>query len=161
MHLIPRKSRQARETMTLRDAMNQMFDESFWSPSTFRGGLDLLGNENITTSFLPNADVSEDDKRIVVTVELPGIDPKDIDVTLENGVLSISGETTEERESTTDKTWHRRECSYGSFSRQFALPEHIDEDGVACKAKNGTLTVTVPKKKQDDKKGKKLTVDVA
>jgi HSP20 family protein len=102
------------------------------------------------SDFLPSVDVSETDKEIRIVAELPGVDRKDIDVTLAGNQLTIKGEKRSEHEERGEKDesgrqFHRVERSFGSFRRTMTLPYRIDPSAVAADFKDGVLTVTVPK----------------
>ena len=107
----------------------------------------------------PKVDVAESKDGIEVMAELPGVDEKDIDVTLANGVLTIRGEKKAERSETDkDKNWHVTERSYGSFSRTIALPYDPDSTKVDAKFDKGVLRVRLPKPAEIAKKEKKIEV---
>jgi HSP20 family protein len=94
----------------------------------------------------PAADVVETENDIRVTLEMPGIKPEDLNVDIENNVLSIRGEKREERtEGDERSTWHLTERRYGQFSRSFVLPRDVDADNIRANYENGVLTVTIPK----------------
>ena len=95
-------------------------------------------------TWSPAVDVYEDDKSIVVKADLPDVDEKDIDIHVEDGMLTVKGERKFEKE-TKDKNFHRVERSYGSFSRSFALPEGVEQDKISAAYNKGVLEVTVPK----------------
>jgi len=106
---------------------------------------DMGDSSNIVTSrWMPAVDIKEEDKQFVITADVPGVDPKDIDVTMENGMLTIKGERKleEDRES---NGFRRVERHYGTFYRRFALPDYADADKIKAKSHNGVLEVTVPK----------------
>lgn len=105
----------------------------------------------------PDIDVSETDKEIQVSAELPGVEEKDVDVTLADGRLTIKGEKKQESEEK-DKEFHRVERSYGSFERTLSLPDEIDENKVSATFKNGVLSVTIAKKKGAKPAAKKIAV---
>lgn len=93
----------------------------------------------------PAVDIKEDDKCFTILADIPGVDPKDIEVKMENGVLSISGERRAEHEE--EKEGYKRiERSYGSFQRRFTLPDSADPDSIKAKSKNGSLEVIVNKR---------------
>ena len=92
----------------------------------------------------PEADVVEAENEIRVTVELPGMRSEDIDLDLENNVLTISGEKKEERREE-HETWHLSERRYGKFSRSFVLPRDVEPDQIQARFDNGVLNVTIPK----------------
>ena len=110
---------------------------------------DLFGNGNRLNSLMrtPDADVSETENEIRVVVELPGMRPDDIQVDLENNVLTISGEKREERTEGDDQnqTWHLSERRYGRFSRSFVLPRDVEQDQIRAHFDNGVLSLTIPK----------------
>ena len=119
----------------LQSRINRMFDEPYGGP---------LSNEDAyRTVWAPPVDIYEKDANIMITVELPGLDPKDIKLSVEQNVLTISGERKAEKEEE-GKTYHRRETYYGAFSRSFALPRLVDREKIEAEYKNGILTVTVP-----------------
>ena len=104
-------------------------------------------------------DVAEAKDAIEVTAELPGVDEKDIDLTLSNGVLTIRGEKKTERDETAkDKSWHVIERSYGSFSRTIALPYDPDSGKVEAKFDKGVLRIRLPKPAEVAKKEKKIEI---
>jgi len=92
----------------------------------------------------PRLDVSETREAVVIKAELPGVDPNDIALSLENGVLALTGEKAEEKEDE-DKRYHRVERSYGAFARAVRLPAAVDPSKVTAMFKDGVLTVTLPK----------------
>lgn len=95
--------------------------------------------------WVPQVDIREDNDHFLVVADLPGVDPSDVDVTLERNILSIKGrrETVSQSEKSGFK---RRERVTGSFLRQFTLPETADSEGIKAKASNGVLEITIPKK---------------
>jgi HSP20 family protein len=107
------------------------------------------------SEWMPPVDISEDDKEYTLKAELPGMSKDDIKVTVENGVLSITGERQAEKEAK-DKKYHRIERSYGSFIRSFTLPEGASADKINAEFKDGILKLHLPK----DEKAKSKTVDV-
>ena len=102
-------------------------------------------------------DVSETDKAIEVSAELPGVDEKDIDVSLHDDVLTIKAEKKAEKESK-DKTWHMVERSYGSVRRTIGIPFSIDPDKVEAKFDKGVLRITLPKPPEADRKGRNIKI---
>jgi HSP20 family protein len=98
-------------------------------------------------AWTPRLDVKETDDAYVVQMDVPGIDKKDIHVTLEDGLLSVSGNRkAEHQEEGANGTWHRVERSWGSFERHLRLGDGVDADNVKAEAKDGVLTIRVPKK---------------
>lgn len=118
---------------SLRKEMERLFDR-FFEPSE----MPTLGD------WSPTVDVSEDKDTITVKAELPGVEQKDIAVSLQDGMLSIKGEKRAEREEK-DKRYHRVERSYGAFYRSIQLPSAVDTGKVAATFKDGVVTITLPK----------------
>ena len=117
------------------------------------------GKESITLpEWTPLADITEDDREYVIKAELPELRKEDVKVTVENGVLTISGERKFEKEEK-KKKYHRVERGYGSFVRTFALPEDADADKVKAVFKQGMLEVHLPK--NEKAKPKQIEVQVA
>ena len=100
-----------------------------------------------TSAWAPDVDIFEDEDELVVRAELAGIDPKDVELNVENNVLTISGERHLEFEDKKEN-YHRVERSYGSFSRSFSLPRLIDENKIQAEYKDGVLSVHVPKQEK-------------
>jgi len=134
----------------LRQEMNRLFDD-------FNRGFSLEPFESKFAGFSPRVDVSETDKEIKITAELPGMDDKDIDISLNKDTLTIKGEKREEKEDK-GKDYYRAERSYGSFSRTIPLPAEIDTDKVKAEFKKGVLTVTMPKTAEAIKETKKIPI---
>lgn len=95
--------------------------------------------------WMPAADVREDDNSIAIDIELAGIDPDDVDVSVENGMLTISGEKRTESKEGKEGQYHLVERRYGSFMRSFKLPEGVDESKITADFDHGLLTVEIPK----------------
>lgn len=102
-------------------------------------------------------DVKEDDKAYHVTADLPGLNEKDVDVTFDDGLLTIRGEKKIERDEKKD-TWHVVERSYGSFARQVSLPANIDQDKIEAAFDKGVLKITLPKQPAEQAAAKKITI---
>ena len=111
----------------------------FWHDLPFR---DLATTEGF--DFTPRVDVTETDKNLEVKVELPGMERKDIDITLDNDLLVIKGEKKQEKEEKGER-FHRIERNYGSFHRSVRLPVEVDSKKINASFKDGVLTVTMPK----------------
>src|SRR5258708_14977086 len=120
----------------LQRRMNSVF-EDFFGPSSS----DLWGDD--AGEFLPRVDVSETGKEVRITADLPGLDEKDVEVTVTNNMLTIKGEKKVEKE---EGDYYHSERSYGYFDRTIALPQGIDADKAEAKFKKGVLKVTIPKK---------------
>lgn len=134
----------------LRQAMNRLFDD-------FDRGLWLEPFDRKFEGFSPRVDVSETDKEIIITAELPGMDDKDIDVSLNKEMLTIKGEKREEKEEK-GKDYYCAERTYGSFTRTIPIPVEIDADKVKAEFKKGVLTVTMPKTEEAMKDTKKIPI---
>lgn len=130
--------------LTLRREIDSLFEDFFrgW-PGERPGSLE----------FAPPVDVKETENEIVVRAEVPGLDQKDLEVSLTGDQLVIEGEKKEEKEEK-HETWHYREASFGSFRRVVPLPCEVDADKVKASYKNGVLTVTLPKSAQAEKRKK-------
>jgi HSP20 family protein len=98
----------------------------------------------VTSHWRPAVDIKEETNRFLITADLPGVDPKDIEITMENGVLTIKGERTSE--ATEEKDGYKRvERVSGTFYRRFSLPDSADADSIEATGKDGVLTITLPK----------------
>lgn len=143
--------REERDIFSLfRDEMNRLFDNFF-------RGFEIEPFEAGFGTFRPNVNVVEDEKEIKVSAELPGVDEKDIEVSLSKDSLTIKGEKKEEKEDK-GKNYYRMERSYGSFCRTIPLPVEIDADKVKAQFKKGVLTVTLPKTAKTIEETKKIPV---
>ena len=99
----------------------------------------------VTSQWTPRVDIREEDKRFVILADIPGVDPKDIEVHMDKGILSIKGERTAENKES-QGTFTRVERSHGLFYRRFALPDSADADGIRAAGKHGVLEISIPKK---------------
>ncbi len=133
--------------------MNRLFDSFFTDPFGTRHVLEPWG----TNEFTPRVDVVESDTDIKVTAELPGMDVKDIQISLENDSLVLSGEKKSEHEEK-GKGTYRFERSFGSFQRVIPLDSEVEESKVEAQFKNGVLSVTLPKTPAAMKAAKKIEI---
>ena len=108
----------------------------------------------------PASEASGDDNAYRITIELPGVEEKDIALSAENGIVTLKGEKKTEREEK-GETWFFSERQYGAFSRSFRLPPDADEGRVKADLKNGVLTVTVPKAKAEEKTSRQVKINAA
>lgn len=131
--------------------MNRMFDEFFNEP------FGLAPMREFGQNFMPRMDIFEDEKEMRVTAELPGMDEKDINITLDREMLTIRGEKSSETMEEKGK-YHRIERSYGSFERQIPLGMEVDANKVDAEFKKGVLTITLPKPAEAVSRVKKITV---
>jgi len=131
------------ELTTLQDRINQLFTQPFgpmWRSEGAEQGLTASG-------FVPAVDIYEDEHNIVLTAEVPGVEEKDLDISLENGVVTISGERKMENEEK-ENNFHRIERTYGRFTRSFTLPPTVDENNVKAEFNNGVLKITLAKREE-------------
>ena len=98
-----------------------------------------------SSAWAPSADIREEADHFLIEVDVPGVEPKDIDISMEKGVLTIRGERHYGNEDS-EKNYRRVERAYGTFQRRFSLPEIADEEGITASGKNGVLEVKIPKK---------------
>ena len=126
------------------DDLRREFDRFFMEAETLLPMPAATATGTGWTAFVPPVDINETDKDYIVSAEVPGIDPKEIDIRLEGNTLIIRGERTQQSEQDIGMI-HRSERSFGSFSRAFTLPQDAMVDGIAAKFCNGVLSVTVPK----------------
>jgi len=138
-----------RELSTLEDRLNRMFGEGFGTPY---GGQELTAG-----AFVPPVDVYEDEKSIRLKMEVPGIEEKDININLENNLLTVKGERKMESE-TKEENYHRMERSYGSFARSFTLPNTVDPEDVKASYAKGVLTINMAKRAEARPKQIKVEV---
>jgi len=134
----------------LQDRMNRLFDDA--------GRPWRTDEPAATTSWSPSVDIFETEGEIVVKAELPGMDRKDIQLNLENNVLSLRGERKFQKE-TKDDNYHRIERSYGVFSRAFSIPATVDEERIRADYKDGVLKIVLPKKDQAKPKQIKIATE--
>ena len=144
--LLPWRDRQVDR---FRSEVDRLF-EDFFTRDPFRG---FLGEGD----WMPAVDVSETGKKIVVKAEVPGMDAKDIDISLNGRVLTIKGEKRDEHKEE-GENYHRVERFYGSFMRSFDLPTTVDQNGIKASYDKGVLKVVLPKK--EEVKPKKVAIEV-
>ena len=128
------------------------FLNDFWRFPSFTD--DSWGGDQ---SFLPTLDISETEKEFVIEVDLPGFDPKNVNVEVEDGMIVLNGMQESEKEEK-KKNYHRRERVTGSFYRTVKLPPSAELEKIHCRSRHGTLTATVPKKKGTEKRN--ITIEV-
>lgn len=140
---------------SLQHEVNRMFDDFF---DGF--GLTLWNDAQTRPAvYVPRLDVAETEKEIKVSAELPGLDEKDVQVTLDEDVLTIKGEKKSEHDEK-EGGWRRIERSYGTFQRAIALPAKVDREKIVAKFKKGVLTVTMPKAKEEQAAEKAIPIAV-
>jgi HSP20 family protein len=106
----------------------------------------------------PASDASSDDQAYRISLELPGVDEGDIDIGVDQGMLTIRGEKKQEREEK-GETWYFTERQYGSFQRSFRLPADADDTGITAALKDGVLSVSVPRRQPSATTGRKVNID--
>jgi HSP20 family protein len=136
-----------RGTFTLQDQINRLFNDAF----------ERTGQESNLTAWAPAVDIYENEHELVVKADLPDIDPKDLDIRVENNILSIRGERKFEKQVNEDN-YLRVERAYGSFSRSFSLANTVNPDGIKADYQNGVLTLVVPKREEAKPKQIKVSV---
>lgn len=103
------------------------------------------GSRIAAAQWAPRVDVKEEAERFVIYADLPGVDPQEIEIQMDKGILSIKGERKSESASDAER-FSRIERRYGSFHRRFALPDSADPDGIVANGRNGVLEIVIPKK---------------
>ena len=122
----------------IQNEMSRIFNDAV------AGGED--GSNVVTSRWTPAVDIREDSGQFVLAADVPGVDPKDIEVTMENGMLTIKGERKLETEDEGDNGYRRVERVYGSFYRRFTLPDTADAEAISASGNHGVLEVVIPKR---------------
>jgi HSP20 family protein len=135
---------------TLQGQFNRLFNESFGTQA----------DESALTTWAPAVDIYETPNELVVKADLPDVNEKDIDVRVENNLLTIRGERKFEK-SVSEENYLRVERTYGAFSRSFSLPNTVNAEAIGAEYKNGVLTVTLPKREESKPRQVKVTVNAA
>jgi HSP20 family protein len=124
----------------LQDELKQVFDKFF---DDGEGDASSV----VTAQWVPRVDIREESARFVILADLPGVDPKDIEIDMDKGILTIRGERSAESKAD-DERYSRIERAHGVFHRRFALPESADPEGVSASGRHGVLEITIPKRPQ-------------
>src|SRR5437867_5972729 len=140
-----------RDLMSLQDRMNRLFHESYRSQTSEDDW--ALGG-----TWAPAVDIYEQENNIVLKAELPGVDPKDVEIGLENNTLTLRGERKFDNE-VKKENYHRVERAYGTFTRSFTLPTVVDQGNIKAEFKDGVLRVTLPKR--EEAQPKQIQINVA
>jgi HSP20 family protein len=135
--------------------MDRLFDSFMGGLPTFPSMFGPSGTRGF--GLTPSLDVKETDKDIVVEAELPGLEDKDISLTMQNGVLTIKGEKRLDHDEQRED-YHVMERRYGSFQRSLQVPDTVDEDKVDARFENGVLTITLPKRPEAAKEQRKIDI---
>ena len=130
---------------------NRMMSGQFWPRLATEGD----GSKKL--QWAPSADISETDKEYVIRAELPAVNKQDVQVTLDQGIITIKGERKQQKEDKNEK-FHRVESFYGSFERSFSLPDNVNADSIRCESKDGVLAVHIPKAEISRQKPKQIAV---
>ncbi|MFH1537231.1 MAG: Hsp20/alpha crystallin family protein [Patescibacteria group bacterium] len=125
-----------------------------WSPF-----MEMEDMEKMMSNFSPAMDVYEKDNNIVVDMPVPSFDEKNVDVSIEDNVLTITG-TTEKKSEVDDKNYYRKEISTGSFQKSYNFPVEVEGDKASAEYKKGILSITVPKKETKETKKKTIKINV-
>jgi HSP20 family protein len=133
--------------------LNNLFDDFF-------SGFEVMPFDEKAVSFNPKVDMTEDEKEIKVTAELPGLEEKDIEVNLTRDILTIKGEKTQEKEEKGKETYYS-ERSYGSFTRTIQIPSEVEHDKIDATFKKGVLNITLPKFAKPVEQQKKIQIKSA
>jgi len=139
-----------RDMVTLQERMNRLFEDSMARSKT-------TDEEMAMGAWTPSVDIFETPEKVVLRADLPGVAEKEIDLRIENSMLTLRGERRFLKE-TKEEDYHRIERSYGSFSRSFQLPGTIDQEGIQATHKDGVLEVVLPKR--EETRPKHIKVDV-
>jgi len=134
--------------LSLQDQFNRLFNETF----------DRSWDEASLTTWAPAVDIYETEQELVVKADLPDIKPEELDIRVENNILTIRGERKFEKK-VEEKNYLRVERSYGSFSRSFSLANTVKTEAIKAEYKNGVLTLTVPKREEAKPKQIKVNVE--
>ena len=122
----------------LQDEIKQVFDKFF-------NGDDTDASSVVTSQWVPRVDIKEEAGRFVIYADLPGVDPADIEVQMDKGILSIKGERKTESLTETER-YSRVERAHGVFYRRFALPDSANPEGITATGKHGVLEISIPKR---------------
>lgn len=141
-----------RELYTLQNQLNRLFQDNFTSTQGGQSDEFLA-----TSSFVPPVDVYEDEHNVFIRAEVPGIDPNDLDIKVENNVLTVRGERKWNKEEK-EENFHRVERRYGSFARSFTLPNTVSTDDVNANYNNGILEIKLAKRAEAKPKQIKVGV---
>src|SRR5438105_10483073 len=136
-----------RGVTSLQEQVNRLFNDAF----------ERQGEESSLTAWAPAVDIYETEHELVVKADLPDVDPKDLDIRVENNILSIRGERKFEKKVSEDK-YLRVERAYGSFSRSFSLANTVNSEAIKADYQNGVLTLTIPKREEAKPKQIKVSV---
>jgi HSP20 family protein len=138
----------AREMMTLQDRINRFFDDSF-----FRAG--FREDDIALSTWNPMVDIYDDNDKIVIKAELPGMEKKDISIDMKDRILTLKGERSVDN-GVKEDSYYRRERSFGRFERAFTMPTGLNPDKIKADYRDGVLKIEVPK--PEEEKPKQITI---
>jgi HSP20 family protein len=136
-----------RGVTTLQDQINRLFKDGF----------ERVGEDSNLTAWAPAVDIYETEQELVVKADLPDVDPKDLDIRVENNILTIRGERKFEKK-VSEENYLRVERSYGSFARSFTLANTVNSEAIRAEYNNGVLTLSIPKREEAKPKQIKVSV---
>ena len=145
-----------RDLLQLQDQLFRTFDSAYRGPRS----QDEQQQQSVTSAWTPLCDVYEDNDGILLKVELPEVEAKDVEIHIEGNTLTLKGERKLEKASAREG-YHRVERTYGAFSRTFTLPTSVDVEHIAAQSKDGVLRVTLPKKAETKPRQIKVQVEAA
>src|SRR5579859_8087212 len=114
-----------------------------------------FGGNNRKLDWAPSADISETEKEYLIRAELPAVKKEDVQVTFDDGMITIKGERKQQNEDKNER-YHRTESFHGSFERRFSLPDNVNSEAIRCESKDGVLTVHIPKTETIKSKPKQI-----
>jgi HSP20 family protein len=130
----------AAPAVSLRREIDRLFDDTL----SALGANGANGTTRVN-DWMPPVDIRESEGELTISLEIPGVSPENIQLTTDNGVLTVSGEKVEERKEDQQRRYHLVERSYGSFSRSFRMPKNLDDSKIEATFEHGVLTVHIPK----------------
>lgn len=139
-----------RDLITVREKMNRLFDDEMTSHGEEK--------DMVASSWTPFVDIYENEDKVVLTAEVPGIEDKDIEIKIEDNTLAIKGDRKFEKETKEDN-YHRIERAYGTFQRSFTLPNYIDQEKIKAEHKRGVVQINMPKRHES--KPRKIKIQKA
>ncbi len=145
---LTRKENNVPDVRTLRNSMDRLFDDFF-----SLGPMEFFDSE-----WLPSVDMYDDEKNIYIKADVAGIEEKDLNVTVKDNIMTISGQRSEEKKETRNRGCVISERRMGSFSRSISVPDNVKLENIKAELKNGVLNITLPKEKPA--KTKEIKIDV-
>src|SRR6059058_628394 len=139
-----------RGVTTLQDQINRLFNDAF----------ERTGEQSNLSAWAPAVDIYENEHELVVKADLPEVDPKDLDIRVENNILTIRGERKFEK-NVQQENYLRVERAYGSFARSFTLANTVNSEAIKADYQNGVLTLSIPKKEEAKPKQIKVNIETA